>query len=51
MQASEELENAIKNVMILLDREFHPHVTLILTATNAEIVEGVQCFKNDELVD
>ena len=48
-KASSELEEAIKNVMVLLGKEFHPHVSLNLTATTAEIVEGVQCFHNEIL--
>ena len=48
---SEEMKQKLTELMILLDKEHHPHTTIIVTSTNTEIVEGVACVQNDVLVD
>lgn len=46
-----EFELMTKEMMIWMDRNCHPHTKLILNSTSAEIVEGVACNTNDDLVD
>ncbi|CAH9016042.1 hypothetical protein VP217E381_P0012 [Vibrio phage 217E38-1] len=51
MKVSKKLEEMITDLMIQLDKETHPHTKIIITSTTSELVEGVQSFHNDELVD
>lgn len=51
LSVDQQLELSIKKTMQLLDAAHHPHTTIILTSTTAEIVEGVKVVKNDILRD
>ena len=46
-----EIEQKLKELMKLIDEHYHPHVTIIVTSTHAEVVEGVSCTQNKELRD
>ncbi len=46
-----EFELMTKEMMLWMDRNLHPHTKLILNSTSAEIVEGIICNTNDDLVD
>jgi len=48
---NEEIESLLKKLMVALDRNHHPHTTIIVTSTHAEIVEGVAAITNETLVD
>ena len=48
---SKEMQELIKKLMIQLDREHHPHTSIIVTSTTSEVVEGVASVSNDDLVD
>lgn len=37
----DELKEAAKPLMIYLATKFHPHITCIVTSTNAEVMEGI----------
>ena len=51
LELEKNLEEAIVNVMQLLDKAHHPHTSIIITSTTAEIVEGLKVINNDVLVD
>ena len=45
-------EEVVKEVMKWLAENHHPHTTIIITSTSAELVEGVECVNTNEfLVD
>jgi len=46
-----EFEKAAKPLMLYLANNHHPHMTVIVTATSAELVEGQMMAKNDILRD
>ena len=48
---SDEMKVKLEELMVLLDKQHHPHTTIIITSTHAEIVEGVACVTNDILTD
>ena len=37
----EKLKDACKPLLKLLSEEYHPHVTVIVTSTSVELMEGV----------
>lgn len=43
-------EEAARPLMKFLAENHHPHTTVILTSTNAEIVEGLATFITQEYV-
>lgn len=45
-----ELEEVVKPVMKFLCENFHPHVTIIIEPTQAEILEGSASVVTDEFV-
>ena len=51
MTISNEMKELLEKLMIQLDREHHPHTSIIVTSTTAEVVEGVGVVHNDDLVD
>lgn len=48
---TEEFEKAATPLMLYLANNHHPHMTVIVTATTAELVEGQMMAKNDILRD
>ena len=42
MKEKTEFEKVIKPVIKYLAENHHPHVTVIVTSTNAELLEGVE---------
>jgi ABC-type phosphate/phosphonate transport system substrate-binding protein len=44
--AMEELHIATKPLMDYLTKHHHPHVTVIVTANHAELMEGLMTAKN-----
>jgi ABC-type phosphate/phosphonate transport system substrate-binding protein len=45
-----KFEEAAKPLMKFLSDNFNPHVMIIVTSTNAEIVEGLASFNTVEFV-
>ena len=45
-----ELEQKVKPVMEWLCKNCHPHVTVIIEPTTAELVEGIATVVTDEFV-
>jgi hypothetical protein len=43
-------EEIVKPVMEWLAKNKHPHMIVIIEATRAELVEGVECVATDEFV-
>lgn len=43
-------EEVVKEVMKWLAENQHPHTTVIITATNAELVEGIKSVVTDEFI-
>lgn len=43
-------EEIVKPVMEWLAKNKHPHMSIIIEATHAELVEGVECVVTDEFV-
>ena len=43
-------EEVIKDVMKWLAENHHPHTTIIITSTNAELVEGIESVVTDEFI-
>ena len=41
-QPAEDFEEIVRPVIKWLNDNYHPHVTVIITPTGAELVEGVQ---------
>lgn len=50
---SKDFESVVRPVIKYLCENYHPHVTIIVTPTNAELLEGQQATGNvtDYLVD
>lgn len=52
MTNQEKFEEIVKPLIKFLAENHHPHTTCIVTATEAEILEGLMVTKTDEfLVD
>jgi len=48
LSGQERFEKAVKPLMDFLMEDYHPHVTVIVTSTTAELMEGLIIFnKND----
>lgn len=45
-----EFEEVTKRVMEWLNNNCHPHVTVIIDTTHAELSEGVCAYQTDEFV-
>lgn len=45
-----KFQELVKPVMKFLCEEFHPHVTVIIEPTHAEIVEGLASFPTAEFL-
>ena len=43
-------EDAVEPLMKWMSENQHPHTTVIVTGTRAELVEGIQCHLNDEFI-
>jgi hypothetical protein len=43
-------EEAVEHLMKWLCENQHPHATVIVTGTMAELVEGIQCHHNNKFV-
>lgn len=51
-EQNQEFLEACKPLMKYLSENYHPHTTVIVTATEAELMEGVQSVVTEEfLVD
>jgi len=46
----EQLEEVVKPVMEWLSNNCHPHTTVIIDVTNAELVEGIATVVTQEFV-
>ncbi len=46
----EAYEKAVRPLMEYLGENHHPHVTVIVTSTIAELVEGIRSLHTDEYV-
>ena len=46
-----ELNELLQPVFEYMQKELHPHCTLIVTSTNGELVEGICGLKADEIFD
>jgi len=44
----EKFEEVAKPLIKYLAENYHPHVTVIVTATEAEVLEGLQMIKTEE---
>lgn len=49
-EEQEKLEEAMKPLMKYLAENHHPHVTAIVTANKAEILEGIGVVNTDEFI-
>lgn len=47
---SVSFENVVKPVMRWLTENKHPHMSIIIEATRAELVEGIECVATDEFI-
>jgi len=47
---SNEFEELAKQLIEYLCKNHHPHTTIIITPTGAEILEGVQAFNAEEFL-
>lgn len=43
-------EEAVEPLMKWMSENQHPHTTVIVTGTRAELVEGLQCHSTDEFI-
>jgi hypothetical protein len=43
-------EEVVQPVMEWLAKNHHPHVSVIIDSTHAELVEGIECVKTDEFI-
>ena len=43
-------EEAVEPLMKWMSENQHPHTTVIVTGTRAELVEGLQCHLTDEFI-
>jgi hypothetical protein len=46
-----EFYEVMKPIMEYMDKNFHPHCTIIVTSNNAELLEGVAATINKNLLD
>ena len=49
-QKVNEFGELVKPVLKYLAENHHPHTTIIITATSAEIVEGLFAFNTEEFI-
>jgi len=47
----EEFNKLTKQLMEFMDKEFHPHCTIVVMPTYAELLEGQMVNKNNNLRD
>lgn len=47
---AKEFEEAVEPLMKWMSENQHPHTTVIVTGTRAELVEGLQCHLTDEFI-
>lgn len=45
-----EFELAVREVIKYLNKYHHPHTTVIITNTNAEVLEGTQSYSTPEFL-
>ena len=50
MEEEKTFEEVVKPIMEWLAKNKHPHTSIIIEATHAELVEGVECVATDEFV-
>jgi len=43
-----EFENAVRPLIAFLNANCHPHVSVIVDCTNAELLEGVAMFRTED---
>lgn len=43
-------EDAVKPAIKWLNENMHPHATIIITPTGAELVEGIKAFNTTEFI-
>lgn len=43
-------ETMVRPLIRYLARNFHPHTTIIITSTGAELVEGIKALNTDEYI-
>lgn len=47
-EVQKEFEALTRPLIDFLNREGHPHMSIIVDTTGAEMVEGVRCFKTED---
>jgi len=50
IEDAKTFEEAVVPLMKWLSENMHPHATVIVTGTRAELVEGLQCYLNDKFI-
>lgn len=50
IKESKTFEEAVEPLMKWMCENQHPHTTVIVTGTRAELVEGLQCHLNDKFI-
>lgn len=47
---NEELQGLVKPLMKWLAENKNPHTSIIITSTDAEVLEGTECFNTSEFI-
>ena len=50
IDADTTFEDVVKPLMRWMAENQHPHTTIILTCNRAELVEGMECYLNDDFI-
>jgi len=50
MENLTEFEKAVRPLMEYLAKNHNPHCTVIVTSTDAELVEGKECYRTSEFI-
>lgn len=48
--SGETLESSVRPLMAWLSRNHHPHMRVIVDATSAEMLEGVESYNTDDFI-
>lgn len=49
-ELNKEFHDLAKPLIEWLNKNFHPHVTVVITPTTAEVLEGAVGFTTDEFI-
>jgi len=50
MEKQKSFEDAVKPVIKWLNDNGHPHMTILITPTGAELVEGIKIMRTEEFL-